>query len=72
MWNDIPDDPVIQNMERTGYPDGKEPRYPRCPCCGEECETTVSALMSAATAASKRKTHGRLTIASLAQKRSRS
>lgn len=39
MWNDIPDDPVIQNMERTGYPDGKEPRYPRCPCCGEECET---------------------------------
>ena len=33
------DHPVIRNMERTGYPDGKEPRYPRCPVCGEECET---------------------------------
>ena len=39
MRNDIPDDPVIQNMERTGYPDGKEPRYPRCPCCGCETDT---------------------------------
>ena len=38
-WNEIPDHPVIQNMERTGYPDGKEPKYPRCPVCGEECET---------------------------------
>ncbi len=36
---DIPDHPVIQNMERTGYPDGKEPAYPHCPVCGEECET---------------------------------
>lgn len=36
---DLPDDPIIQNMERTGYPDGKEPRSPRCPVCGEECET---------------------------------
>ncbi len=34
-----PDHPVIRNMERTGYPDGKEPRYPVCPVCGEECET---------------------------------
>ncbi len=25
-----PDHPVIRNMERTGYPDGKEPRYPVC------------------------------------------
>ncbi len=33
------DHPVIRNMERTGYPDGKEPRYPVCPVCGEECET---------------------------------
>lgn len=38
-WNDIPDHPVIRNMERTGYPDGKEPTYPHCPVCGEECET---------------------------------
>ena len=35
----IPDDPVIRNMERTGYPDGKEPEHPICPVCGEECET---------------------------------
>lgn len=35
----IPDHPVIQNMERTGYPDGKEPIYPICPVCGNECET---------------------------------
>ena len=34
-----PDQPVIRNMERTGYPDGREPTYPRCPICGEECET---------------------------------
>ena len=25
MNYDLPDHPVIQNMERTGYPDGKEP-----------------------------------------------
>lgn len=36
--NNIPDHPVIRNMERTGYPDGKEPIYPRCPVCGAECE----------------------------------
>ena len=36
---DIPDHPVIRNLERTGYPDGKEPEYPRCPICGAECET---------------------------------
>ena len=35
---DLPDHPVIRNLERTGYPDGKEPQYPRCPICGEECE----------------------------------
>lgn len=35
---DIPDHPVIQNMERTGYPDGKEPDYPTCPACAtSEC-----------------------------------
>lgn len=31
MYNDIPDHPVIRNMEATGYPDGKEPDYPHCP-----------------------------------------
>lgn len=36
---DIPDHPVIRNLEATGYPDGKEPDYPHCPFCGEECET---------------------------------
>lgn len=38
-YHDVPDHPVIRNMERTGYPDGKEPEYPICPICGEECET---------------------------------
>ena len=31
--------PVITNMERTGYPDGKEPEYPHCPVCDAECST---------------------------------
>lgn len=35
-WYDIPDHPVIRNMERTGYPDGKEPEYPHCPECREK------------------------------------
>ena len=35
----IPDHPIIQNCERTGYPDGKEPKCPICPECLEECET---------------------------------
>lgn len=35
---DIGDHPVIRNMERTGYPDGKEPEAYFCPVCGEECE----------------------------------
>ena len=35
----IPDHPVIANMEATGYPDGKYPKYPRCPVCGRECDT---------------------------------
>jgi len=37
--HDIPEDPIIRNMERTGYPDGKEPSFPRCPVCGEETDT---------------------------------
>lgn len=36
---DIPDHPVIANMERTGYPDGIEPAPALCPLCGGECET---------------------------------
>jgi len=36
--NDVPDHPVIRNMELTGFPDGKEPIYPHCPLCDEECE----------------------------------
>ncbi len=32
------EDPVIQNLQRTGWPDGKEPEHPRCPVCGEECD----------------------------------
>lgn len=36
---DIPDHPVIANMMRTGYPDGKEPPEYCCPVCGAECET---------------------------------
>ena len=40
---ELEDHPVIQNLERTGEPDGKEPDYPRCPVCGEECETIYQA-----------------------------
>ena len=39
MIYDIPAHPTISNMERTGYPDGREPECPICPVCGEECET---------------------------------
>lgn len=28
------DHPTIRAMERTGQPDGKEVRYPKCPICG--------------------------------------
>ena len=34
----IPDDPIIQRMERTGYGWDEPERRPRCPCCGQECE----------------------------------
>lgn len=36
---DLPDDPIISNIERSGYPGGTEPPLPVCPICGEECET---------------------------------
>lgn len=39
MSNNIPDHPVIRNMELTGYPDGKEPKYPICPVCDAETDT---------------------------------
>lgn len=35
-YNDIPDHPVIQSCERTGYPNGT-PRWPICPVCHDEC-----------------------------------
>ena len=38
-FSEVPDHPVIRNMERTGYPYGKEPEYPHCPICGAECDT---------------------------------
>ena len=33
------DDPIISSLERTGLPPRNDGRVPRCPCCGEECET---------------------------------
>ena len=36
---DIPEHTVTQNMERTGYPDGKEPSFPHCPICGAGTDT---------------------------------
>ncbi len=39
----LPDHPIIQAMERTGFPDGNESPYPRCPICGEECDTIFKA-----------------------------
>lgn len=42
MYADIPDHPVIRNMERTGYPDGKVPFQPVCPVCGCECSVVYT------------------------------
>lgn len=33
-----PENPIIRNTERTGWPDGHEPDRPVCPICGEECD----------------------------------
>ncbi len=33
----IPDAPGIRMTEATGYP--KKVTWPRCPICGDECET---------------------------------
>lgn len=36
----IPDDPIIRCMERTGFPPWIDStREPICPVCGAECET---------------------------------
>lgn len=35
---DIPEHPVIENLMRTGYPDGREPEEKKCPICGEAPE----------------------------------
>lgn len=39
MFENVPDHPIIRNLERTGNPRGKEDRVPVCPVCGEECDT---------------------------------
>ncbi len=43
----ISDHPVIRNMERTGYPDGRVPREYVCPVCGCECETVYTDPLNA-------------------------
>lgn len=35
---DCPDHPIIQNLMRTGYPDGKEPKEFCCPICAADAE----------------------------------
>lgn len=40
---DLPDHPVIRNMERTGYPDGVAPEETHCPICGKACDTIYTA-----------------------------
>lgn len=32
------DHPVVQNLERTGTPDGRDPIEPICPVCGADAE----------------------------------
>lgn len=43
-YDNIPDHPIIHNMESTGHPDGKEPPAPICPICEKECETIYKDL----------------------------
>ena len=38
------DNPIIENCERTGFPDGKEPWVPHCPVCGAECVTVYKSV----------------------------
>jgi len=35
----IPDDPAISCAEQTGYPSWNDGREPKCPVCGESCDT---------------------------------
>ena len=32
------DHPVVENLLRTGYPNGREPDVFRCPVCGADAE----------------------------------
>ena len=38
MQDNIEHGAVTRTLE-SGYPDGKEPKGPRCPVCDKECET---------------------------------
>ncbi len=44
MYNGIPNQPVVRNMEHMGYPDGVELGSPRCPFCGKKCSTVYLGL----------------------------
>lgn len=35
----IPDDPVVHHMEQTGLPPWNDGKEPKCPICGEGCDT---------------------------------
>ena len=39
MIENISDDPIIARAMRTGYGYGEELKEPRCPICGEDCDT---------------------------------
>ena len=41
----IPDDPIIRSMEKTGFPPWIDAEDPRCPICGEICETVYKNKM---------------------------
>ena len=36
---ETPENVLVANMERTGYPDGQAPEVPKCPHCGEPADT---------------------------------
>ena len=36
--NNIPDNPVVDNLRSTGYSNGQEPVVMKCPKCGDECD----------------------------------
>ena len=36
---EVPNHPVVENLLRTGYPDGREPEDIICPACGTDSET---------------------------------